>query len=254
MRCKQIGSLALVLILVLSVGGAALASGERTTLGVIDIAGAAEIIEGLAPGLYEVMLFPTMNETLMALKSGRVEGAQAIEDYANFLMKTDDSLQYERMDVPQSPLGMLTRAADAELTTAINDAILAMKESGTLEALHQQYVTDASPDNIPQAPAPQTFAGAREVIVGVSGDFPPHDYISAAGDPAGFNVALMQEIAALAGFNVKYETVAFGSKFAALESGRIDLFFLHAGHTSFEGIVQTEAYDEGVYVGVLTLK
>lgn len=256
MKLNLIGILVLVLALVLTASGAAhAAESERVTLGVIDIAGAADVIERMFPGKYEVVAFPTMNEVLMALKSGRIEMAHILEDYAEFLMKSDDTVTYKRDEqVPAAPLTMLTRAGDTELTAAINEAIGTLKANGTLDDLHEKYVAQASPDDIPEAPAGQKFDGAREVIVGVSGDFPPHDYISVTGDPAGFNVALMHEIAALAGINVRFETVSFGSKFAALESERIDLFFLHAGFFAIDGITQTEAYDEGIYTGALILK
>lgn len=253
MKLKR--TLALVFVLVLALGSVAVAEGnDRIVLGGIDIAGADEIIERFFPGQYEVVLFPTTNEVLIALKSGRIEAAFLTEDYASFLLQSDDTLTYEVSDMPPSLLTMLARDTDTELIAALNEAIATLKESGTLDALYETYIVSASPDNIPQTPAAVKIDGAREVIVGVSGDFPPHDYVSIAGTPAGFNVALMQEIAAIAGINVKYETVTFGSKFAALESGRIDLFFLHAGLTHFDGITQTEAYAEGIYPVFLTVK
>ena len=255
MKLKQMLAWILSALLILSL--ATCASGEtedKIVLAVGEIADAAEIVEAMSPGKYEVVIYPTMNEMLAALKSGRVDASLATEDYANFIMKNDDSLQFVPSERAPVSLSMLTRETDSDLTAKLNDAIETLKENGTLEALYEQYVTAASPDSIPQAPEIETIEGAETITVGVSGDFPPHDYVSVDGKPSGYNVALMGEIAKLAGINVEFETIVFGTKFAALQSGRIDLFFLHAGYTNFEGIVATSAYDDGVQIGVLMPK
>lgn len=255
MNGKRILALLLATFLVtLLIGYGALAEGEKTILGTVDIAGAEDITRKLVPGDYEFVSYPTMNEVLAALKSDRIDVAMTSEDYAVFMIKGDDSLEYERMDVPAVSLSMLTREADADLTAQINSAIEELRESGRLAELYEQYVTNASPDSIPEAPAIETIEGADTVTVGVSGDFAPHDYVTVDGKPAGYSVALMSEIAKLANFNLRFETVTFSTKFAALESRRIDLFFLHAGHTSFDGIVQTAAYDEEAYLVQLRVK
>lgn len=255
MTRKHMPALILSVLLILSLAAPAGAeTGAKPVLAVGEIAGVEELMETLFPGKYEVVVYPTTNETLAALKSGRVDASIATEDYADFIMKGDDTLRFIPNDIPPASLSMLTREADTDLTAKLNDAIEALKENGTLDALYAQYVTAASPDDVPQAPVIESVQGAETVTVGISGDVPPHDYVSVDGKPSGYNVALMGEIARLAGFTVEFETIAFGTKFAALLSGRIDLFFLHAGYTSFEGIVATSAYDEDVRLGVLMLK
>lgn len=255
MKLRKLISLILAVALIAALAVVSASADEtKPVLGTIDIAGVEEICEALYGDKYEVAAYPTMNEVLAALKSGRVDAAQVTEDYANYLVLTDDTLAYERTDVSPSPLTMLTRESDSELTDKINGAIVELRESGKLDELYKTYIEDASLDNIPDAPQIENIEGADTIIVGISGDFPPHDYIAVDGSPAGFNVALIGEIAKIAGLNVRFETVSFGTKFAALESNRIDLFFLHAGYTSFEGITQTEAYDDELYNGILTVK
>ena len=255
MKKVRILSLVLALGMMMVMGSAGLAEGgERIKRGVLDIAGAEEIVERLYPGQYEVLAFPTMNEALAALKSGRVEVIQVSEIYGLILAESDDSLEYKRQDIPPASLTMLTRGRDGDLTTSLNGAIEELKESGRLDALYAQYVEGFSLDATPESPELEQLADAKTYVVGVSGDYPPFDYVSIDGNAAGYNVALMSEIAKLAGFNVKFNAVAFGSKFAALESERIDLFFLHGGLTNFEGITQTSTYIENVYMGELTRK
>ena len=246
--------LCLVCMLLVPFAACSAEQGEKTLLGIVDLADIAAVIEAINPGKYEVITFPTMSEVMAALRSGRVTVAQCTEDYARFMMKLDNSLAFTRSITQEVTLSMLARESDAELLAALNVAIETLSENGTLDALYEQYVTNASLDNVPDAPPVEVIDGAKTIVVGVSGDMPPHDYVTVDGNPAGYNVALMGEVAKLAGFNVKFMPVVLGTKFAALQSERIDLFFMHMGYTHFEGIVQTIAYADEVYLGHLSLQ
>ncbi|MDR2743225.1 MAG: transporter substrate-binding domain-containing protein [Treponema sp.] len=64
-------------------------------------------------------------------------------------------------------------------------------------------------------------------LVGISGDLPPCNYISADGKPAGFNVALMDALSQVLSKNVQFVTVPSDARFSALLSKnarRMDLF------------------------------
>lgn len=247
--------LVLIVVLLFSVlaGCANKGEDEKIVLGIYDIAGVAETMETMFPGVYEVHTFPTTNEILAALKSGRIDEALQLKPCAEYFMKGDDTLQFEQGPISPSPT-MLTRAEDEDLLAAVNSAIETLKANGRLDELYTQYVENASPDSIPEAPAIETIEGARTVIVGVTGDLPPYDYVSTTGTPSGYNVALMGEIAKLAGFNVQFENLNFSTKFSALKSERIDLFFLHMGFISDKEVAQTIAIEEEVPAGKITLK
>ena len=71
----------------------------------------------------------------------------------------------------------------------------------------------------------ERFAAAETVRVAVTGDLPPIDYVSTEGKAAGFNTALLAEIAKRLKINIKLTYVNSGARTAALTSGRADVVF-----------------------------
>jgi ABC-type amino acid transport substrate-binding protein len=136
---------------------------------------------------------------------------------------------------------MTTRAEDTELLGKINSAISELKADGTLDNLLKKYVDGLSVAATEPIPV---IDGVETIKVGITGDNPPFDYIDPAGNPQGFNVEMMKAIAAKAGINVEFVTIASNARFAALESGRTDVHFFGTGIPADikEGYTLTEAY------------
>ncbi len=67
--------------------------------------------------------------------------------------------------------------------------------------------------------------GAQTIKVGVTGDLPPLDYVSADGQPAGFNTAILSEIAKRLGRNVEVIDIESGARATALNAKQIDVIF-----------------------------
>ncbi|MDD2647354.1 MAG: transporter substrate-binding domain-containing protein [Eubacteriales bacterium] len=112
---------------------------------------------------------------------------------------------------------------------SVNTAIADMHTDGTLGALWNSNVAELGINDEPVAVVPAVIEGAQTVRVGVSGDIPPLDYTSVDGKPAGYNTAVLAEIAKRAGFNVEFVYMETGARFTALSTGRIDLFFWQLG-------------------------
>ena len=120
---------------------------------------------------------------------------------------------------------MLLREEDAELCDRLSAAIAVMKEDGTLEQLRQRYVEDVITGGDPDAVEPEIFPGAPTIRVAVTGDRPPMDYVSAGGEPLGFNTALIAEIAKRLGINVEFVNVNCAARGIALATGVCDIVF-----------------------------
>ncbi|MDR0963932.1 MAG: transporter substrate-binding domain-containing protein [Clostridium sp.] len=199
-----------------------------------------QINQMMGANFISIATYPTYNETLMALKSDRIDAAVVSKPQGLYTVQTDPTLKFIAGN-GKSPLrvSMLTVTENTELLAQINDAIQALKDSGELDALNEKYIEDVS---IEEVTLPATIEGAKTIQVGVSGDMPPFDYVSADGKPSGYNVALMGAIASKAGFNVEFVTISFSAKFSALLSDRIDVFFFHYGVLSQEGVTMTDVY------------
>ncbi|MDR0990855.1 MAG: transporter substrate-binding domain-containing protein [Propionibacteriaceae bacterium] len=203
----------------------------------------------------EVLTFPTMADNLAAVKSGRADFTENLMATLDYYTSTDPTLASIAFDEQPFSVTMLARDTDSDVLIRVNDAITQLQSSGRIDELVQTYITDVDPTTIGDLPTPSpTVTEGQTITVGVSGDNPPIDYVSADGQPAGFNVALMTEIANLAGWQVEFEVIPFESKFSALTSDRVDLFFFHGGFQQVDGTAATEAYLTDVQGGFLIRK
>ena len=108
------------------------------------------------------------------------------------------------------------------LRDKFNEALKAIKDDGTLSALTARYM---KVDGLPESVEFERFPAADTVRVAVTGDLPPIDYVGTDGKAAGFNTALLAEIAKRLKVNIKLVYVNSGSRTAALTSGRADVVF-----------------------------
>lgn len=200
--------------------------------------------EGFRPR--EVRSFPTANDLFTALKSKRVDFINILDETSRFLMTADVELRIITPRNLNDGLRMIMRESDAGLCEEINAAIASLKADGTLSALYEEYVKNVSARNlsgmaveIPEIP------GAEKILIGINGDLPPFDYLTADGKPAGYNVALSTEISRFLGKNIQFVQIPSDARFSALLSKnvrRMDVFFWYYGNIAVDGIIATDVY------------
>ena len=120
---------------------------------------------------------------------------------------------------------MLLRAEDTELRDQISDCIAGMTEDGTIGMLQQAHIKNVIAGEEPGAIEPEVFPGAGKIRVAVTGDRPPMDYVSAGGQPSGFNTALITEVAKRLNMNVELVSVTCPARGIALATGICDIVF-----------------------------
>ena len=178
--------------------------------------------------------FDNLNSMIAALASGRITGMALDEYTAQYLLsRTEEFAIYVPAEtVPSYNLNfsMLFREEDAVLCDRISEAIEAMSDDGTLDALKKQYIDKVIEGVEPEAIVPEVFDGAETLKVAFTGDRPPMDYFSDAGEPIGFNTALVAEIGKRLGMNVEFISIDTGARSMALTSGLSDaIFWMEAG-------------------------
>ena len=77
----------------------------------------------------------------------------------------------------------------------------------------------------PKPVAMPKFKDAQVIKVAVTGDMPPIDLVAADGTPAGFNVAMLAEIAKLKKVNIIPIPMNSGARFISLTKGIVDAIF-----------------------------
>ena len=176
----------------------------------------------------EVVEYARRSDAIMAVVSGKADAIACPSFVAEYYAKRNSALKVVEPSakIPYKVI-MVVRKEDEALRTQLNQAIGMLNESGRLQSLENEWITnlplEGEPSNIGQA----NSAGARTVKVGISGDFPPLDYISADGRPAGFNVAFMSEIGTQLDVRFEFVSLEAASRFPALASGKIDVIFFH---------------------------
>ncbi len=191
------------------------------------------------------ILVPSYSELVAALQSGRADYTILPYITAQYLVKTDpDAFKLTVLPNVTMKMKMILRSEDAQLADAISGAIAELKENGKVYSLMETLVYGV--DNVSEANAAseaKLFEGADTLYVGVSGELPPMDYVAADGQAAGFNVALVQEIAKILEKNVVFVVIPTEAKYQALLSQKIDVFFWQGGVFELpQDIIGTESY------------
>ena len=164
----------------------------------------------------------------MGIESGSIDQISLYKSVAEYLIANND--KYESVsDMTLKTLNdnfcFAMRKEDTALKADLDKALDEMKADGSLEKLATEYIVNVDKGQAPPAVEIPMTDGAQTIKVGVTGDLPPLDYVSADGKPAGFNTALLSEIAKRSGKNVEIVDIDSGARAAALSSKQIDVVF-----------------------------
>ena len=176
---------------------------------------------------YSITYYDSLKFMQMGVESGSVDQISVYKSVGNYITANND--KYE----PVADLALKTmadnfcfavRKDDAALKADLDKALNEMKSDGSLDKLTKEYITDVDMKNPPKVEIPTTD-GAPTIKIGVTGDLPPLDYVSEDGSAAGFNTALLAEVAKRSGKNIEVVNIDSGARAAALSSGQIDVIF-----------------------------
>lgn len=199
----------------------------------------------------EMSTVQTLAQALLMLSSGHADAFFLFYDTMRYVASRNTNYAGEP-GLLYANLHLISRTDKAELMDGVDEALAALTADGTMDALWQEHVEDviSGEDPVPVA-LPAAQEGRPTFIVGVSGDCPPIDYATADGHPAGYNVALLSAIAERTGYGFELVTIESGARYAALSSGRIDLFFWQQSMDA--QIKEALGEDASDLIGVMTL-
>ena len=238
---KVLLSCALVGALFTGCGGGdkpAAESGKEMTLGMITRLNAtetkmAEILAnvehetGVDVAKFKPKFYDNLKLLQMGLESKSVDEISVYNCVAKYMTATNDKIEPVKDNVfskLNDNFCFAVRKEDTQLRDDLNKAIDEMKSDGTLDRLVNEYITNVDANNIPNVEIPMT-EGAPAIKVGVTGDLPPLDLVTADGKPAGFNTAMLAEIAKRLGRNIELVDIDSGARATALASKQIDVVF-----------------------------
>lgn len=173
------------------------------------------------------VFYDTMNDMIMALNRGDIVVLETDQNTVRYIASRNDNIvdRPPYMNPNMLIFCMLLREEDTELRDQISACIAEMNEDGSIEALKQTYIEGVIAGEDPGAIEPQVFQDAKTIRVAVTGDRPPMDYVSAGGEPMGFNTALIAEVAKRLELNVEMVNVSCAARGIALATGVCDIVF-----------------------------
>ena len=174
----------------------------------------------------EYTYYKNLSTALMDLNSGKITVLCLEEASAAYVVARNDKLAIadtgdEAFNVDFS---MMTMENNKEVYDILNNAIKEMKADGTLATLIENELK-AYINSDPETKELPKFDGAKTIKVGVTGDVPPMDFVASNGKAAGFNIALLAEIANRAQVNIELVQVDTDARAMALSSGNVDAVF-----------------------------
>ncbi|MBQ3377773.1 MAG: transporter substrate-binding domain-containing protein [Synergistaceae bacterium] len=232
----------LVLILVLVFASSAFAASETVNVGLLTELNITEaefnayMDAALKAGLWTVftedessrtanfVFYDTLVALQLGLNKGQVDEIDVPEVVGRYILTANDNCKIAAMSLMSNPLMLALGFKDnkAELRDKVNAALKAMKEDNTLALLIVKYLN--GPDFIMTKPIEfAKFDGAETIKVAVTGDLPPIDFIAPDGVPAGFNTAILAEIAKRLKVNLELVNIDANARAAALASERADV-------------------------------
>ena len=191
----------------------------------------------LLDGETTVHFYDSMDAMILGLQTREVtaiEVPNSMADYIcarnenlvksfNFTPGEEDWFSSSLMDYMSNGYAFMMKEDNTELRDTFNNVIKGMKIDGSMDRLVKEFITDIDDKNPPQVAFVRT--GGDTIKVGVTGSLPPMDYVSADGNFAGFNTAVLAEMGKRMGKNIELVQVDSLGRAAALASGFVDVVF-----------------------------
>ena len=197
------------------------------------------------------VFYDSLTSMVMALNAGEVDEISLPEPVAEYVMNVNNGIDIASIvRIPPASLALgFRKDDDPALRNKFNEALLSMKVDGALTILRAKYIDQPGFDD-PEPVKFDKFKNIDKTIrVAVTGDLPPIDFIAADGTPAGFNTAVLAELASRMKVNIELVNIESGARAAALASKRVDVVFWFEYYKDYEvqvdvpeGIVLSEEY------------
>ena len=178
---------------------------------------------------HQVIFYGDFQTLQLDLAAGKIDEISIYKCAADYLMAMNPQIEIAKNHAGKKKIidniAFALRAEDTELKDAVNAAVDAMKDDGTLNNLIKNYITNFKTSGALPAVAFENFDGADTVKVGVTGDLPPMDLILDDDTPAGFNIAILSEIGKRLQKNIEVVQISTAERAKALISKKIDISF-----------------------------
>ncbi|HJB21930.1 MAG TPA: transporter substrate-binding domain-containing protein [Candidatus Fournierella merdavium] len=243
-----------------STGASASTAGKQYIFSVDDLTGKTIGVQlGTTGDIYAqdiegatVEQYNKFNDAVLALKQGKVDAVIIDNEPGNVFVEQNPDIIMLDEDFAVEDYA-IALAKGSELTAKFNEAIAAIKENGTLQAILDKYINDVEGATGYVTPEGTEYPNGT-LTMATNAYFPPYEYYE--GDAiVGIDAEFAKAICDYLGYELKIEDMEFDSIIPAISSGKAD--FGAAGMTVTEDRLQnvdfTDSYCTGIQ-SVLVLK
>ena len=243
-----------------STGASASTAGKQYIFSVDDLTGKTIGVQlGTTGDIYAqdiegatVEQYNKFNDAVLALKQGKVDAVIIDNEPGNVFVEQNPDIIMLDEDFAVEDYA-IALAKGSELTAKFNEAIAAIKENGTLQAILDKYINDVEGATGYVTPEGTEYPNGT-LTMATNANFPPYEYYE--GDAiVGIDAEFAKAICDYLGYELKIEDMEFDSIIPAISSGKAD--FGAAGMTVTEDRLQnvdfTDSYCTGIQ-SVLVLK
>ena len=162
----------------------------------------------------QVQRFKKGTDAVVSLNNGGVDAVVIDQNPAEtFVENNEGKLKLIEDNTSTEEYAIAVGKNNKELLTRINSGLKKIKEDGTFDKLVAQYIGGETEEK----PAEEIT-----INVGTNAEFPPFEYMDDNGEPAGFDIAVMEAIAEAEGMKVNMINMEFKSLVASLTNGSVD--------------------------------
>ena len=196
------------------------------------------VLKLFTSGQYDVrvpVLYDSLTAMQMALNAGEIHEMSLPATVAEYVMSMNEGYTVSAVvrTLPVSLSFGFRKGDDPALLNSFNEVLKAIDNDGTLAILQKKYIADAG-KNTPEPVKFEDFGkDAKTIKAAVTGDLPPIDYVEADGQPAGFNTAILAEVAKRLKINIELVNIESAARAASLASGRSDVVFWFMSFNGF---------------------
>ena len=243
-----------------STGASASTAGKQYIFSVDDLTGKTIGVQlGTTGDIYAqdiegatVEQYNKFNDAVLALKQGKVDAVIIDNEPGNVFVEQNPDIIMLDEDFAVEDYA-IALAKGSELTAKFNEAIAAIKENGTLQAILDKYINDVEGATGYVTPEGTEYPNGT-LTMATNAYFPPYEYYE--GDEiVGIDAEFAKAICDYLGYELKIEDMEFASIIPAINSGKAD--FGAAGMTVTEerllNVDFTDSYCTGIQ-SVLVLK
>ena len=186
----------------------------------------------------EVQRFKKGTDAVVSLNNGGVDAVIIDKNPAEtFVANNEGKLKMMEDNTSTEEYAIAVGKGNEELLAKINSGMQKIKEDGTFDKLVAQYIGGEEKSEEPEETVTLT--------VGTNAEFPPFEYMDDNGEPAGFDIAVMDAIAEAEGMKVDMINMEFKSLVASLANGSVDAVI--AGLTVTEDRQRSVDFSDSYY-------